>query len=407
MRNTSVPVTNEFNISDAVRMRCWIVLCISCFAILLGLLVCYVYFWHSHYKTYLRSLYNNLVVSSIALQLLQAACRSVAAAALLTGSMKPWLCNVLGGADIALIYAVFVLFHGFYYAIMALSYHPLRRLALLCITREQYEAARTDLFSRWFYIFSFFLSVTMTVISFVWLGKAQWSPGQVSYFAVELGYCYLPLRGNLLHAETAAQRLFLLDILLPTASLVCLSVVSFLALRLRVTRAVSIRQLWPIYVRFFTIISYFSVLGGVQVAAYILDRESLSEVALVSSVTFPSTLVIHSLSFLVSERLLFSSLKSLVCGDTELESGSPLGEATRYRTFRGLSGFTSCIQSLLVLEVEGLQVVLPTTVSAEHDLLLSQAKHDNTRRSQHFHAGTRQSSTTPPPENKGTYREQC
>ena len=102
--STAAPA--EFAITDHLRDRCICVILFSSISCVLGLLVCYVYFYHSHYRTYLRSLYNSLVVGAIVLQLVQAVCRIVAAGTLLSGAMQPWLCDALGGLEVFLNIAV-------------------------------------------------------------------------------------------------------------------------------------------------------------------------------------------------------------------------------------------------------------------------------------------------------------
>ncbi len=185
--NTSAPVfvvvPLEFDLSDDVRTRCWIVIGTSVFPLLCGALVCYVYYVHPHYKTYLRSIYNNMFVACILMKLVLAVTRPLTAALLLSGHMTPDLCNILGALDVGFVYASFVLFHGFYYNIMALSYHPLRWVLLLCMSREKYDDFRHTVFSRYFYFFTFALSATNTGLSFMWLGSIRTHfPGQDRIF---------------------------------------------------------------------------------------------------------------------------------------------------------------------------------------------------------------------------------
>jgi hypothetical protein len=372
---TSSPL-EQFEVTIEIRRRCWWVFGISTVGLMLGLLVCYVYFINRHYRTFLQSMYNKLYVASVMVQMVQAAGHIVCASVLLAGGMQPWFCDVQGALEVGSIAGVLLLLHGFYYAIMTMSFHPLRRLLLLCMSRETYDDSRKSLFSIWFYIFSAFLACCMTVLSLLWLHSAKWGSGQQSYFGIELGFCYIALTGRITQMRTVAQRLFFVNTMLPVMTLGGLAFSSFLALRLRINRAVSARQLWPIYVRFFTVILYTYSLLFIQIVAYVKGEESNNEIASVLSVALPLTLPVHSISFLISEKLLFGSCAALLCGNPELDA-TPTGQSiVGGAGSRGLMGFTCCIQSLLVLEVEGIQVQMPVEVAAENDLLLSHARND-------------------------------
>jgi hypothetical protein len=399
----------EFAMTDALRAKCILVVVFSCCSCLLGLLVCYVYFAHSHYRVYLRSMYNNLVVGAIVLQLGQALCRIVAAGTLLAGGMHPWLCDALGGIEVFCNLAVVVLVIGFYYIVMALRYNPLRALLLLCMSHDTFQEARQYVW----YVVSLVLGVAIMALSFVMLGNAR-RPGQLSYFSTEFGFCGIPVKMGDEQTNTA-QHLLLLDYILPTMLLVIVSIASFVALRLRVSnmKGMTLQQSWPLYVRFFTMNVYFAVIFVVQSISFQVGAESQSDTQTVGSVTFSATLGIVSLSFLVSERLLIVAIRAFVFGEDDADSltsseaqlpsttkteaslkematgrGFSVGNRERKdSTVSGswtvsrrpkhlLNGFTSCIQSLLVLEVEGIQVIVTNQdlLLAEQDALLTQGK---------------------------------
>ena len=394
---TSV-VLSEFDLDSDHRLRCTLVVTISLVSIGLALVVCYAYFLHSHYRNYLRSLYNNLVVGSIVVQIFQAICRVIAAATLLSGSMKPWLCNALGGIDVFVNIASLIMIIGFYYCLMALRYNPLRSLMMFFMSSERFDSTRRVV---WYFV-AFACGMVVMVLAYVWLSTISRPPGRVSYFGTDIGYCSIPFNQNL-NQNNTLQRIYLLDISGPTSVLILLSIGSFIALRVRVSnmKGMSFQQSWPVYVRFFTIILYFVLLAVVQTTAYESKVESTQDIMLVASITYPLTLAILSLSFLVSEGLLVKSVSAILFGedaadspdnspnpsvsvlntgntDYSMQNAGAGGEyAPRERTDsavsvrrsvagkKTLNGFTSCIQSILVLEVEGMQVIV-----TNQDLLL-------------------------------------
>ena len=412
--STAAPA--EVAITDHIRCIC--VIFFSSFSCVLGLVVCYVYFYHSHYRTYLRSLFNSLVVGAIVLQLVQAVCRIVAAGTLLSGAMQPWLCDALGGLEVFLNIAVLTMMMGFYYCVMALRYNPLRALLLLCMSYNTFEAARLYVW----YVASFVVGLLLMTLSFVSLHKGRST--SETYFGIEYGYCAIPVKINPSDPYDSAQRLFYLDIVAPTSLLMLVSVASFVALRLRVSNmsGMTLGQSWPVYVRFFTINVYFLLTLFVS-TPFQVASETTTNIKTAASVSTSLFLGVVSLSFLISERLLGISVRAFLCGEDDAEdhdalnnspgrnslgfntaqseaslkevdrSGKGYSNGTRDRqgsvrstsnsTYVSrrpkmlLNGFTSCIQSLLVLEVEGVQVVSTNQdlLLAEQDAMLTQGKY--------------------------------
>ncbi len=436
---TSSPVFfGEFQLGDHTSTRAVAVVATSSFSCLLGLLVCYVYFWHSQYRAYLRSLYNNLIVGSIVLQLVQGACRIVAAATLLSGGMKPWLCDALGGVDIFMNIGCIVLVLGFYYSLLALRYNPLRTLLLACMPLTAADAARRYM---WF-VLAAVAGAAVVVAGVVLLQRNKDEhpfSGQESLFGTEHGYCSIPFSKNP-GTDSFSQLLYILDVSGPTTVMIVLSIASFFALRARVSniKGMSFDQAVSVYIRFFSFVGYFLLLSVSQTVAYHTRLESFETILMISAVSSSLALGVLSLSFLVSERLLFRAVSHLLCGcrdlcdpDMSVEGcasrvhadgnndvwrsqqervsssmlsrtssadqsmitalvaappeamsmksyDSSLNDVSRRASSRrqALNGFTSCIQSLLVLEVEGLQVVVTNQdlLLAEQDALLTHGR---------------------------------
>jgi hypothetical protein len=334
--------------------RSILVLAVSSFSIICGFLVCHAYFWHSFLRISLRSHYNNLVVGCIVVLIVQEIFRACAAALLLGGWMRPWLCNVLGAVEVFTFVASYFLIYGFYYAIMALRYNPLRSMMLLIMSPERHDEVRWYV---WFVVAAV-AGAAMTIASVVAVSRSDLSPEQITLSETHFGFCYVPHQAPE-NAEkySSVVQMVLDERIVPASILLLLSLGSFVALRMRVLqiKSMSFQQLWPVYVRFFGIVLFFVLTKSIQIVLFATCQETMHTVELVSAVTFPLTLGILSLIFLVSERIL--------CGSLQLFGVDEVAESHR--------GFSACIDALLALEVAGLNIAnRPAHVDCEESLLV-------------------------------------
>lgn len=395
----------SFALTDNLKIRCTLVLSSSGLSLLSALLVYYIYFRHFTYKVHLRSQFNNLIVGSILLEAVQSVQRIIAASALLTGTMDPGLCNTLGGFEIFFNMASMVLIIGFYYSLLALRYNPLRWLIVQLITSSTFESVRKYIW----YAVAAVLSTVVTIIGFLMLHHER---PKGTLFGASYGFCTIP-RNSDPGSDSAYNRLIFLDIAAPTMILLLVGIGSFIALRVRVSAisGLSFRQAFPLYVRFFTIIVYIIVVNSINSVAVLAENDITTATTAVS-ITVPLYGFVLSMSFLVSEGLLLHALRLLFCGvydddnspttsqqnlttdtanigDVGVEDGASSAMDTHRSTLhkmsrrssaisqrsvkKSLNGFTSCIQSILVLEVQGVHFVVTNQdlLLAEQDSLLA------------------------------------
>lgn len=206
------------------------------------------------------------MVGSIVVQVVQSACRAVAAATLLAGRMETWLCNGLGGLDVFLNVACIILVIGFFYTLIALRYNPLRYCLLSIFSLEFVSFFQMY----WWYLFSAVSGAAVTVATFLALNKAKEEHlfcGQRCLFGTLLGYCGLPFHYDV---NNYSQVLYVVDVSAPTTVMIVMSIGSFLALRARVQimKSMSFEQSVILYVRFFSYNGYFLRLSVVQTVAY-------------------------------------------------------------------------------------------------------------------------------------------
>ena len=289
-----------------------------------------------HTRPQLKTHFNNLIVVTIVLMTLPSLTRLASAAMLLADSSVSRLaCDVFGIVEVFFTGASFTTLIAFYYSIMTLRWNPLRRV-LKKVTSMDDEAIERTRGLIWF-VLACVVGTAVTIVSTYLLYRDDGTTSaRIGYFGYTAGFCSIPNPHN-----TLEWLILAIDYFVPLIILVLLGLCGYCALRFQARRIAgwTLRQSWPVYLRFFGIAAYLALLAIITVvAAAQTNNDTLAQTfAMVVTVSFSSFM---SIMFLLTERMLcIKWWKESI--DAENDDDTPI------------FGFSCCIRSLLVMELQG------------------------------------------------------
>jgi hypothetical protein len=278
--------------------------------------------------------------------------------------------------DYFLFYLWSVLVIGFYCSLVALKYNPFQTIARRFMRQDTYSRLAAG---AW-HVTAVIAALAML---FVTVAYNRDTSSQTLY-EVHVGYCSMKSRVNVGLPTTPVTTLVLLFVVL-------MSITSYAVIWRYSMKSITAVRFWPVYVRIFTISVYFVASYVVQTVTTYEGLESTQQSWTVASITFSLTPAVMSVAFLVSERLFFQAIRAACCqrdGRHAALNRNPQLQTTDFdedlirendgaalaisSLTKSLNGFTSCVQSLLTAEVEGISfhtVTDSTAVKADDDLL--------------------------------------
>ena len=362
-----------WELTAEVQLNCTIALATSTMSLIFVFGSVYIYYFNTFFRLRLNNNFNSLIIGAMIFQAFATIEKCISCIISLNSHMEELRCNATGAIEHFFDSFSLILLVGFFYKLMALRFSPFQ---VLCRPRVSLEM---QLFMEryGFFFVAFAYSVAAIIFSFQTLTLGRYG----SYYKRHYGWCSL---------VSSDEGQLAVSLWAPSAIVVVMALASFLVLRFYYSNAgpssgnLSFALHSAVYLRYGGIVLF---LLATQLVSLITSGETIGAVRArtVISAILPLWPMLLSIVFLASERVHKAVLTSrrrptilhqdsrgittatVTKSTTEMNSppmstdlDSPMmmsDSVVALHTWAVLNGFTTQIQSLLVLEVQGKQYV--------------------------------------------------